>query len=271
MNKIFHGMTLTVLCLVALQGAAEPMSLMERLHEDRSSYGRYWGDGEWRLKSRLWLPAEADKSTVGLFPLNFLDEAKEVEGLFKSALDVTDKSGDELMGESASAKEKESGLELKDAGTAGIKRSAYGLGGCTIVSNGVFYMAATNLQVSPASGLAVSVAAGSAWINGYRYENTDDLNMPLTTANGSNPRIDRIVVRLSQISRSIQIAIIAGTPAATPSAPELTRTSDVYELGIADVLVPAAATSIVANNITDTRLNTDLCGLVNSLVSAVYE
>lgn len=141
----------------------------------------------------------------------------------------------------------------------------------SLVSNGVFYMAATNLQVSPASGLAVSVAAGSAWINGYRYENTDELNLPLTTANGSNPRIDRIVVRLSQISRSIQLAIVAGTPAATPAAPELTRTSDVYELGIADVLVPAAATSIVANNITDTRLNTDLCGLVNSLVSAVYE
>ena len=133
----------------------------------------------------------------------------------------------------------------------------------SLVSNGVFYMAATNLQVSPAIGLAVNVAAGSAWINGYRYENTDDLNMPLTTANGSNPRIDRIVIRLSQISRSIQLAVVAGTPAATPVAPALTRTSDVYEL--------AAATSIVANNITDTRLNTDLCGLVNSLVSAVYE
>ena len=141
----------------------------------------------------------------------------------------------------------------------------------SLVSNGVFYMAATNLQVSPAIGLAVNVAAGSAWINGYRYENTDVLNIPLTTANGSNPRIDRIVVRLSQISRSIQLAVVTGTPAATPVAPALTRTSDVYELGIADVLVPTAATSIVANNITDTRLNTDLCGLVNSLVSAVYE
>lgn len=141
----------------------------------------------------------------------------------------------------------------------------------SLVSNGVFYMAATNLQVSPAIGLAVSVAAGSAWINGYRYENTDDLNMPLTTANGSNPRIDRIVVRLSQVSRSIQLAVVAGTPAATPAAPALTRTSDVYELGISDVLIPAAATSIATNNITDTRLNTNLCGLVNSLVTAVYE
>lgn len=140
-----------------------------------------------------------------------------------------------------------------------------------LVSNGVFYASATNLQATPGNGLAVSVAAGSAWINGYRYENTDDLNLPLTTANGSNPRIDRIVVRLSQVNRSIQLAVVDGTPAATPSAPALTRTSDVYELGIADVLIPAAATSIATNNITDTRLNTSLCGLVNSLVTAVYE
>jgi hypothetical protein len=141
----------------------------------------------------------------------------------------------------------------------------------SLVSNGVFYAAATNLQVTPGTGLAVSVAAGSAWIKGYRDENTDARNIPLATANGSNPRIDRVVVRLSMISRSIQLAVVTGTPAPNPVAPALTRTSDVYELGIADVLVPAAATSIVANNITDTRLNTSLCGLVNSLVTAVYE
>lgn len=140
-----------------------------------------------------------------------------------------------------------------------------------LVSNGIFYNTETNLQVTPAIGLAVSVAPGSAWINGYRYENTDDLNMPLVTADGSNPRIDRIVVRLSMISRNIQIAVVSGTPAGTPVAPSLTRTSDIYELGIADVLVPTAATSIIANNIIDTRLDTNLCGLVNSLISAVYE
>ena len=141
----------------------------------------------------------------------------------------------------------------------------------SLVSNGIFYKVSTNLQVSPGSGFAVSVAAGMAWINGYRYENTDALNIPLTTANGSNPRIDRVVVRLSSVNRNIQLAVVDGTPATTPVAPALTRTSDVYELCIAEVLVPTAATSIIANNITDTRLNTSLCGLVNSLVSAVYE
>lgn len=141
----------------------------------------------------------------------------------------------------------------------------------SLVSNGVFYATATNLQVSPETGLSVNVAAGSAWINGYRYENTDTLNMPLTTSNGSNPRIDRIVVRLSMISRSIRLAVVTGMPAATPVAPALTRTSDIYELGIADVLIPTAATSVPSNNITDTRLNASLCGTVNSLVTAVYE
>ena len=141
----------------------------------------------------------------------------------------------------------------------------------SLVTNGIFYKAATNLQVSPGSGLGISVAAGSAWINGYRYENTGALSLPLTTANGSNPRIDRVVVRLNMISRSIHLAVVDGSPAATPSAPALIRTSDVYELGIADVLIPAAATSVAANNITDIRLNTSLCGLVNSLVTAVYE
>lgn len=115
------------------------------------------------------------------------------------------------------------------------------------------------------------MAAGSAWINGYRYENTDALNMLLVTANGSNPRIDRIVLRLSQINRSIRLAVVTGTSAVTPVAPALTRTSDIYELGIADVLIPTAATTIAANNITDTRLNNSLCGMVNSLVTAIYE
>ncbi len=56
-----------------------------------------------------------------------------------------------------------------------------------------------------------------------------------------------------------------------PSAPELTRTSDIYELGIADITVPKGAVAITSDYIADTRLNSSLCGLVGSLVSALYE
>jgi hypothetical protein len=140
-----------------------------------------------------------------------------------------------------------------------------------LVSNGIFYATATNLQVIAATGMKVAVQAGSAWINGYAYENTDTLELELATASGVNPRIDRMVVRWSAVNREIRLAILTGVAAASPVAPELTRTNDVYELGIADIAVAKGTVAITAGSITDTRLHTSLCGLVNSLVSAVYE
>ena len=140
-----------------------------------------------------------------------------------------------------------------------------------LVSNGIFYASATNLLVTPGSGMAVSVAAGNAWINGYSYENTDALTLNLATASGVNPRIDRVVVRFSAVERRIYLAVLTGTPAEIPTAPALTRNNDTYELGVADILVPKGSVTISALSITDTRLSTAICGLVNSLVTAVYE
>ena len=140
-----------------------------------------------------------------------------------------------------------------------------------LVSNGIFYASATNLQVTPGNGMAINVAAGSAWINGYSYENTDTFELNLATASGVNPRIDRVVVRFSAVERRIHLSVLTGTPAEIPAAPALTRSNDTFELGIADILVPKGSVTISALSITDTRLNTALCGLVNSLVTAVYE
>jgi hypothetical protein len=140
-----------------------------------------------------------------------------------------------------------------------------------LVSNGIFDAHAGILQVTPHTGMTVSVAAGSAWIGGYRYENTEALTLPIATANGTHPRIDRVVLRLSMVERSITLAVLTGTAASSPTAPALTRNSDVYELGIADISIGAAVLSIAAWDIADTRLDTVLCGTVNSLVEAVYE
>ena len=140
-----------------------------------------------------------------------------------------------------------------------------------LASNGIFYATATNLQVTASGGMGINVAAGSAWINGYSYENTESLTLPLVTADGINPRIDRVVIRWSLINREIKLAVLTGAAVPSPTVPALTRTADTYELGIADILVPQGSAVVAPENITDTRLDTELCGLVNSLVSAVYE
>ena len=142
--------------------------------------------------------------------------------------------------------------------------------GC-LASNGIFWASASNLKVIPGIGVSVSIEPGAAWINGYNYENTSPLEKTLETPDGVNPRIDRVVLRLSMPERRIFVAVKSGTPATIPEPTELTRTSDVYELALADVTVPRAAVALVTGNVTDQRLNQSLCGLVNSLVSAVYE
>lgn len=140
----------------------------------------------------------------------------------------------------------------------------------TLIGNGVFPNPATNLQVVPgASGLTVTVHAGKAWINGYYYNNTDDLTLTLPTPDGSKKRIDRIVVRWSLSDRKISAAVKSGTAATNPSAAVLQRDSDVYELAIADVLVGVAATSLSSASITDRRYDSTLCGVVTGTVQQI--
>jgi hypothetical protein len=140
----------------------------------------------------------------------------------------------------------------------------------SFIGNGVFGSPGTNLQVSPSDGMSISVATGLAWINGYFYVNDDDRVLVLATADGTLPRVDRVVVRWSLAGRAITTAVKTGTAASSPVAPALQRDSSVYELAIADVYVAAGATTISSSNITDRRSNATLCGTVSSIVSEAH-
>lgn len=140
----------------------------------------------------------------------------------------------------------------------------------SFIGNGVFGSPGTNLQVSPGDGLGVTIAAGLAWINGYFYVNEGGLDLSLATADGTLPRIDRVVIRWSLAGRAIIAAVKTGVAASSPSAPSLQRDSSIYELGIADVYIAAGTTTVSSSNITDRRSNVALCGIVSSIVSEAH-
>lgn len=139
----------------------------------------------------------------------------------------------------------------------------------SFIGNGVFPLPSTGLQVVAGEAMAVTVHAGSAWINGYFYCNTADLTLSLPVADGVLKRIDRIVVRWDLTERKIFAAVKSSTPSASPTAPALQRDADAYELCLADVLVSAGATTISQAAITDQRLDTALCGVVAGVVQQI--
>ena len=138
----------------------------------------------------------------------------------------------------------------------------------SFIANGVFAEHSNQLQVveMAAPQMQIGVERGQGWINGYWYENTDTLYMPVDVADGVLNRIDSVVLRLGFSERNMWLAVKKGTPAVNPIAPEVTRTADYYELQLATISIPASSIKITQAQITDTRMNQDVCGWVTGVV-----
>ncbi len=117
-------------------------------------------------------------------------------------------------------------------------------------------------QNSPA-GMSVQIASGWAAIVGttqanmgtYVGYNDATVVLGVTTANPTNPRIDRVCMTVNDAyytgaSNNVVLQVVAGTPAGSPVAPATPANS----ISLATVAVAAGATALTTANITDTRV-----------------
>lgn len=140
----------------------------------------------------------------------------------------------------------------------------------SFIGNGVFPNPSDNLRViAEGNSMRVIVKAGKAWINGYYYENDADLILNINPADGVLTRIDRIVLRFDLLEREISIKVNQGTFSSDAAAKELERNTDIYELALADIKIKNGIISVNNSNITDLRLNSELCGIVHGTVEQV--
>lgn len=87
--------------------------------------------------------------------------------------------------------------------------------------------------------------------------------LTLTAADPVRTRIDRVVLRYDAAARQTRLQVLEGTPdSASPTAPAITRTALVYDLCLAEITRPAGSTAITAANLTDTRADEDVCGVM---------
>jgi hypothetical protein len=132
-----------------------------------------------------------------------------------------------------------------------------------MLSNGVFN---NELKVIANDNMTVTLKAGSAFINGFWFYNPSDKIINISLADNNQSRIDSIVLRYSKGNLNIISDVLEGSYASNPTAVDLTRNSNIYELRLCNITINKSIDKITNSMIEDCRFNTSDCGQVVSAV-----
>lgn len=125
-----------------------------------------------------------------------------------------------------------------------------------LISDGIYAGVGKEFNVSAdGSGMTIKVDTGRAKILNRYVRNTDILEIEIDAADSTNPRWDAVCVsvNLDEAYRSGYVDIHKGIPATDPQKPEVPDTDAAKLFVLAYVYVPAQATEIVPENISDNR------------------
>jgi hypothetical protein len=120
-----------------------------------------------------------------------------------------------------------------------------------VFSDGILRYFGDNFKVSPEK-MGITVGTGKAWFNNTWTINDGTEYFDIEASSSSNNRIDTVILEINKkiSDRSNSIKIKVGEPATSPKAPEL-ETGDIFlEVPLANIYIPAGATSILDSNIT---------------------
>lgn len=137
------------------------------------------------------------------------------------------------------------------------------------------YSAEEDFAVTAQGGLSVQVSAGQAWVRPARFKGRSIImeqptTVVLTEADPVRSRIDRIVLRYDAAAKKTSLQVLDGTPdSAAPAAPEISRTELVYDLCLAEIRRPAGSTAVTTADITDTRADETVCGVMRDSVTGI--
>lgn len=106
-----------------------------------------------------------------------------------------------------------------------------------------------------AAGLDIDIAAGCYLMDGQLVTLPTATDLTVSTANATNPRIDRVILRrvrtAGDTEGKVTLMMKDGTAAASPAAPTLTDDANTLEVSLAQIRVNALATTVAS--VTDER------------------
>ena len=143
---------------------------------------------------------------------------------------------------------------------------------CTRTSG--VYSKDTNYAVSVTGARQITVAPGLAWVNyddfkGVSACSREAVALTIPDADSTLSRIDRVVLQFDTAANLTAVKLKPGTPATAPEPPAILQNHNQYELGLCTVSVPAGSSVITAADITDTRADEAVCGVMRDGVTGI--
>lgn len=143
---------------------------------------------------------------------------------------------------------------------------------CTRTSG--VYAKDSNYAVSVTGARQITVAPGLAWINyddfkGVSACSREAVALTVPDADSTLSRIDRVVLQFDTAANLTAVKLKTGTPAAAPEPPDILQNHNQYELGLCTVSVPAGSSVVTAADITDTRADEAVCGVMRDGVTGI--
>lgn len=106
------------------------------------------------------------------------------------------------------------------------------------------------------AGMTVTVDTGECWSRGHYGQSTALKTLAISTAHATLARKDRIILRADFVNNRVEVDVLTGTAAASPTVPSLTQNTSIWETSLGIVSVAAAATTISSGNVADDRMYT---------------
>lgn len=118
-----------------------------------------------------------------------------------------------------------------------------------IITDGVFanYPESGNqLVVSAVSGMQIKVGPGRGWFKNTWIDNSDDYLITCNNSSQAYSRIDSIFIKIDKrnAGRKNSIVYEAGEASSNPAAPSHTDSDEVFWYRLANIAIPAQATSV---------------------------
>jgi hypothetical protein len=120
----------------------------------------------------------------------------------------------------------------------------------------------------------ITISSGLAWINNGSFTGksvvlTAPEALEIPVADGALNRIDLVVLRFDASKNETVLTIKSSAPATAPTAPTASKESELYELGLYLISVPAGSTSVVDSDISSVMLDETYCGIMRDGVTGI--